>query len=159
MFERNRKYELLYIKRRSKYSSSDGAVVTWYEPTPVQTTSNPAEVLIPGKLEVYEGSSATLNWNYSLSSTLTDIQLRFKGVFIVKVLQTGQVGPVNASFGQRFSVSSTPQSVSLLISKVTTVDDKSIGEFSCELNDLAGATWRRAIQVQVVGKLKSFADF
>ena len=100
-----------------------------------------------------------MNWNYSLSSTLTDIQLRFNGVFIVKVLPTGQVGPVNARFGQRFSVSSTPQSVSLLISKVTTVDDKSNGEFSCELNDLPGATWRRAIQVQVVGKLKSFAAF
>ena len=94
-----------------------------------------------------------MNWNYSLSSTLAEIQLRFKGVFIVKVLPTGQVQ------GQRFSVSSTPQSVSLLISKVTTVDDKSNGEFSCELNDLAGAKWRRAIQVQVVGKLKSFADF
>ena len=100
-----------------------------------------------------------MNWNYSLSSTLTDIQLRFKGVFIVKVLPTGQAAPVNANFRQRFSVSSTPQSVSLLISKVTTVDDKSNGEFSCELNDLSGATWRRAIQVQVVGKLKSSAAF
>ena len=85
--------------------------------------------------------------------------MRFKGVFIVAVLPTGQAGPVNASFRQRFSVSATPQSVSLLISKVTTVDDKLNGEFSCELNDLPGATWRRAIQVQVVGKLKSFADF
>ena len=100
-----------------------------------------------------------MNWNYSLSSVLTLVQLRFKGVFIVAVLPTGQAGPVNASFRQRFSVSSTPQSVSLLISKVTTVDDKSNGVFSCELDDLPGATWRRAIQVQVVGKLKSFADF
>ena len=100
-----------------------------------------------------------MNWNFSLSSTLSTITLRFKGVFIVAVLPTGQAGPVNASFRQRFSVSSTPQSVSLLISKVTAVDDKSNGEFSCELDDLPGATWRRAIQVQVVGKLKSFADF
>ena len=101
-----------------------------------------------------------MNWNYSLSSVLTLVQLRFKGVFIVAVLPTGQAGPVNASFRQRFSVfSATPQSVSLLISKVTTADDKSNGEFSCELNDLAAASWRRAIQVQVVGKLKSFADF
>ena len=100
-----------------------------------------------------------MNWNYSLSLTLTSITLRFKGVFIVNVLPNGQTGPVNGSFRQRFSVSSTPQSVSLLISKVTTVEDKSNGEFSCELNDLPGATWRRAIQVQVIGKLKSFADF
>ena len=100
-----------------------------------------------------------MNWNYSLSSTLLFVQLRFKGVFIVAVLPNGRAGPVNAIFRQRFSLSSTPQSVSLLISKVTTVDDKSNGKFSCELNDLAGAIWRRAIQVQVVGKLKSFADF
>ena len=100
-----------------------------------------------------------MNWNFSLSSTLSTITLRFKGVFIVAVLSTGQAGSVNASFRQRFSVSSTPLSVSLLISKVTTADDKSNGEFSCELKDLDDATWRRAIQVQVVGKLKSFADF
>ena len=42
---------------------------------------------------------------------------------------------------------------------MTIVDDKSIGEFSCELNDFDATKWRRAIQVQVVGKLKSFADF
>ncbi|XP_066024433.1 fibroblast growth factor receptor 2 [Pocillopora verrucosa] len=137
-------------RRAIQVQVEDGATVTWYEPTPVQTTSNPAEALIPGKLAVYEGSSATLNWNYRLSLTLTTIKLRFKGVFIVNVLPTGQAGPVNASFRQRFSVSSTPQSVSLLISKVTAVDDKSNGEFSCELDDLPGATWRRAIQVQVV---------
>ena len=115
-------------------------------------------MLIPGKLQVYNGSSATLNWNYSQSSALISVQLRFKGVLVVNVLPTGQAGPVNASFQPRFSVSSTPRSVSLLISEVTTVEDKSNGEFSCELNDLAGALWRRAIQVQVVGKLKSFSD-
>ena len=100
-----------------------------------------------------------MNWNYSHSLTLTTVKLRFKGVFIVNVLPTGQVGPVNASFRQRFSVNSTPQRLSLVISKVITGDDKSNGEFSCELNDLPGATWKRAIQLQVVGKLKSFADF
>ena len=100
-----------------------------------------------------------MNWNYSLSSVLTSVHLRFKGVFIVAVLPTGQAGPVNASFRQQFSVSSTLQSVSLLISKVTTVDDKSNGEFSCELNELAGAKWRRAIQVQVVGKLFDISDY
>ena len=100
-----------------------------------------------------------MNWNYSLSSTLTTITFRFKGVFIVNVLPTGQASPVNGSFRQRFSVTSTPQSVSLLISKVTSADDKSNREISCELNEIAGTKWRRAIQVQVVGKLKSFADF
>ena len=100
-----------------------------------------------------------MNWNYSLSSTLVSARLRFNWAGIVVLLSNGQAGPVNASFQQRFSVSSTPQSVSLLISKVTTAEDRSNGEFSCELSDLNVAKWRRAIQVQVVGKLKSFADF
>ena len=150
---------MLYIKRRSKYSPSDGVSVTWYEPTPVQTTLDPTEVLTPGKLQVYEGSSATLHWNYSLSSTFVSARLQFNGASIVVILSNGQAGPVNASFRQRFTVSSTLQSISLLISKVTTADDRSRGEFSCELSDLSGGKWRRGIQVQVVGKLKSFADF
>ena len=120
---------------------------------------NPAEVLTPGKLQFYEGSSAALNWSYSLSSSLLAAVVLYNGNGIVGISSNGQAGPVNSNFRQRFSVSSTPQSVSLLISKVTTADDKSVGEFSCEVSDLNGDKWRRAIQVQVVGKLKSFADF
>ena len=146
---------MLYVKRRSKYSPSDGANVIWYEPTPVQTTSNQSEVLIPGKLEVYEGSSATLNWSYSLSSTFASADLQFNGASIVVILSNGKAGPVSASFQERLTVKSTQQSVSLLISKVTTGEDRSKGEFICELRDVSGAKWRRTIQVQVVGKLKS----
>ena len=125
----------------------------------MKTTLNPAELLIPGKLQVDEGSSATLNWNYSLTSSLVSVLLQFNGDGIVVISSNGQAGLVSSNFRQRFSVSSTPQSVSLLISKVTTADDKSIGEFSCELTDLDADKWRRAIQVQVTGKLKRFTDF
>ena len=125
----------------------------------MKTTLNPAEVLTPGKLQVNEGSSATLNWNYSLTSSLVSVLLQFNGDGIVVISSNGQAGPVSSNFRQRFSVSSTPQIVSLLITKVTTADDKSIGEFSCALTDLGAYKWRRAIQVQVTGKLKSFADF
>ena len=100
-----------------------------------------------------------MNWNFSLTSILGLVTLQFEDVFIVSVLPTGKAGPINGSFRQRFNVRSTPQSVSLFISKVTTADDKSKGEFSCELSDLSGGKWRREIQVQVIGKLKSFADF
>ena len=100
-----------------------------------------------------------MNWNYSLTSSLVSVLLQFNGDGIVVISSNGQAGPVSSNFRQRFSVSSTPQSVSLLISKVTTADDKSIGEFSCELTDLGADKWRRAIQVQVTGKLKRFTDF
>ena len=42
----------------------------------------------------------------------------------------------------------------LSISPITIADDKSNGEFSCELNDAKSSTWKRAIQVQVIGKLE-----
>ena len=44
--------------------------MTWFEPTPSKTTSDPNEVLPPGIVQVYEGSSVTLNWSYSLSAGL-----------------------------------------------------------------------------------------
>ena len=99
-----------------------------------------------------------LHYYYYLHSLFSAL-LQFDGDGIVVISSNGQAGPVSSNFRQRFSVSSTPQSVSLLISKVTTADDKSIGEFSCELTDLGADKWRRAIQVQVTGKLKSFTDF
>ena len=101
-----------------------------------------------------------MNWNYNLTARLLSVILQFNDVSIVAISSDGKVGPVNHNFRERFSVNiSTPQNISLSISKVTTADDESNGEFTCELNDLNAAKWRRAIQVQVVGKLKSFPDF
>ena len=144
-----------------KYSPSDGGSVTWYEPSPVRTTSNTAEVLPPGIVQVYEGSSATLNWNFSLSVGLgLGFVIKFNYDGIVSFRADGSAaGPINAEFQKRFSVSATPQSASLSISPVTIADDKSNGEFSCELNDANSDAWKRAIQVQVIGKLESVADF
>ena len=116
-------------------------------------------MLTPGKVQFREGSFAALNWSYSLSSSLLSAVLQFNGSGIVGISSNGEAGSISSNFRQRFNVSSTPRSVSLLISEVTTTDDKSVGEFSCEVSDVNGDKWRRAIQVQVIGKLKSFADF
>ena len=139
-----------------KYSPSDGGSVTWYEPSPVSATSNTAEVLPPGIVQVYEGSSATINWNFSLSVGLgLGFIIKFNTVGIVNIGRDGSAaGPIRAEFQKRFNVSATPQTASLSISPVTIADDKSNGEFSCELNDANGDTWKRAIQVHVIGKLR-----
>ena len=42
---------------------------------------------------------------------------------------------------------------------MTVADDKANGEFRCEIADLNIVTWKRAIQVQVIGKLESVAGF
>ena len=127
----------------------------------MRTTSNQTEVLSPGIVQVYEGSSTTLNWNFSLSVGLgLGFSIKFNAVTIVGIRKDGSLGSsINAEFQERFSVSATPQSASLSISPVTLADDKSNGEFSCELTDAKSITWKRAIQVQFIGKLESVADF
>ena len=86
--------------------------------------------------------------------------IKFNAVGIISIRADGSAaGPIKAEFQKRFSVSASPQSASLSISPVTITDDKSTGEFSCELSDGNGDTWKRAMQVQVIGKLVSVADY
>ena len=117
-------------------------------------------MLPPGIVQVYEGSSATLNWNFSLSEGLgLGFSIKFNTIAIVIIGKDGSLGSsINAEFQERFSVSATPQSASLSISPVTLADDKSNGEFICELTDAKSGTWKRAIQVQVIGKIESVVD-
>ena len=70
----------------------------------------------------------------------------------------GSAGLVRDEFRQRFSASSTRGKVSLVILNVTVADDKANGEFTCELFDSNSDTWKRAIQVQVIGKLEGVSD-
>ena len=118
-------------------------------------------MLPPGIVQVYEGFSTTLNWNFSLSEGLgLGFSIKFNAIAIVSIGKDGSpASSINAEFQERFSVSATPQSASLSISPVTIADDKSNGEFSCELNDAKSNIWKRAIQVQVIGKLESVVDF
>ena len=134
--------------------------MTWFEPTPSKTTSDPNEVLPPGIVQVYEGSSVTLNWSYSLSLGLgVGGVVRFKTDAILSIRADGSATPVNAQFQERFSATSTLGRTSLIISPVNVSDDKFFGEFRCELLDSNGNLWKRAIEVQVIGKLESVADY
>ena len=111
-----------------KYSPSDGGSVTWHEPTPAWTTSNPAELLPPGIVQVYDGSSVMLNWNYSLTLGLVFGAMKFNsdGIFIIQ--RDGSAGPLTAQFQKRFNVSSTSGRASLFISPVTVADNISLWE-------------------------------
>ena len=133
--------------------------MTWFEPTPSKTTSDPNEVLPPGIVRVSEGSSVTLNWSYSLSAGLgLGGVIRFKTDAVFSFRADGSATPVNAQFQERFSGNSTLGRTSLIISAVSVSDDKFFGEFRCELLDSNVNLWKRSIQVQVIGKLESVAD-
>ncbi|XP_022795755.1 hemicentin-1-like isoform X2 [Stylophora pistillata] len=134
---------------------TDGGSVTWYEPTPAKTTSNQNEVLPPGRLQVYEGSSAVLQWNFSLTSNIGFTFIKFKGATVVTIRSDGKAGDVSANFTGRLSVlSSTKQTAALSISRVIFADDKANGEFTCEVLTLSNERWKRAIQVQVLAPVK-----
>ena len=110
-------------------------------------------------VQVYEGSSVTLNWSYSLSLGLRLGVIKFKDDPIVLIDADGSANPVNAGFQERFSLTSTAGRASLFISPVSAADDKVFGEFRCELTDSMGVSWKRAIKVQVLGKFKTIADY
>ena len=107
----------------------------------------------------YEGFSLTLNWSYNLTAGLLLGVIRFNNDRIVRLNADGSADPVETKFQERFSVSSTPGSASLFISPVTVADDMSFGEFRCELIYSWLGTWKRAIQVQVIGKLESVVGY
>ena len=111
----------------------------------------------PVIVQVYEGSSVTLNWSYSLTADLVVGVIRFKNSRIVRIRADGSADPVEAGFQERFSVSSTLGRASLFITLVSVADDKANGAFRCELADLNLVSWKRAIQVRVLGKLESVA--
>ena len=67
-------------------------------------------------------------------------------------------GVLIQSHKKRFNAISTRENVSLVIFNVTVADDKANGEFTCELIDSNPDTWKRAIQVQVIGKLEGVSD-
>ena len=114
----------------------------------------------PGTVKVYEGSFVTLNWHYSLTKGLGLGGLKkFNYDITVTFNADSSAGPVSAKFQERFRLSSTLGRASLSIFPVTVADDRANGEFSCELIDSHGNIWKRAIQVQVIGKLESVADF
>ncbi|PFX14487.1 hypothetical protein AWC38_SpisGene21349 [Stylophora pistillata] len=124
--------------------------VTWYKPSLVRTTRNLNEVLPPAIVWVYERYSATLEWNYKLTSGLFGAVLNFNVAGIVNIQSNGQAGAVNENFKGRFKKISTPGRVSLIISQVTAADNKANAEFSCKLVDSNADTWKRAIQEQVI---------
>lgn len=135
------------ITETVKYSSSGGGSVTWHEPTPARTTSNTAEVLPAGIVQVYEGSSVTLNWSYSLTLGLSLGVIRFKTDSLVRINADGSAGAVKAKFQKRFSASSTPGRASLFISPVIAAYDKANGHFTCELIDSIANICKRVMSV------------
>ena len=116
-------------------------------------------MLPPVIVHVHEGSSVTLNWSYSLTLGLgLGGFIKLNKDIIVSINKDGSVGAVSEKFRKRYRSNSTPGRASLSIFPVTVADDKADVEFRCELIDSSNNNWKRAIKVQVIGKLESVVD-
>lgn len=137
------------------FSTSDAVgSVTWFEPPPVETVTDPT-LVHTNRTKLRKGSTNVyLNWEFSVTSelNLVLVTLKLDGASVGTIVpSTGDAAP-SASFTSRFNVSWVAQHAALSIFNVTTADE---GLFTCELNTFEGATnriWSRNIDVSVVGK-------
>ena len=135
--------------------------VSWYEPPPVGAVTDPTEDLTHN-IRLREGSSnEPLRWKFSLTNlTLVSVTLRFNGAAAASIIPTAGLAQVQEAYTSRFSLSWIPNNVTLNIFTVTTGDE---GVFRCELlvRDTEGGTktWKRSINVTVVGKLIGVSKF
>ena len=136
------------------FSISDGGSVTWYEPPPVEMTSDDNLMLTADSRQLREGSTdVLLSWNFSLTPDLDLITvfLTLDGVRVATVVpSSGKAAPATG-FEERFNATWTPQRATLIIFNVTEDDD---GEFGCTLNTFQGVQnklWERKMKVEVVG--------
>ena len=124
---------ICFVYRKTFFFSfiSDAGSVTWYEPPPVETTSDADIELTADSQQLHEGSTnVQLNWSFSLTPDLNLITVVFilNSVDVATVVpSTGNAGPA-LRFEGRFNVTGTSQRATLIIFNVTEDDD---GEFGC----------------------------
>ncbi|XP_022807861.1 MAM domain-containing glycosylphosphatidylinositol anchor protein 2-like [Stylophora pistillata] len=146
-------FSFLLVNVQLLVRKADGTQITWFEPLPVETARSASDMFAPNVSRHYDGQAATLLWNLSLSQDLSllSVDIYFNSDIIVKLLPNGGSGEIAAAFRDRFRVNwNPPGRVALVISKVTSADDKVNGTFSCVVSTLSNGNWRRRIQVEVV---------
>ena len=132
----------------------DAGSVTWYEPRPVETTSDVNTELTAESRLLFKGSTyAQMSWNFSLTPDLNliTIVLTLNSVDVATVVPSAGIAGIQSDFKGRFNVTWISQRVTLIIFNVTEDDD---GEFGCTINTFQGAQnkiWKRKMKVQVLG--------
>ena len=137
------------------YFNSDAQSITWNEPPPVTTVSDPTFVHT-SKIQLYEGSTnKQLNWRFSLTQRLLLVAIELEdNSEVANIAQDGTV-TVNQGFTSRISVTWVTGHVTLIIFNVTASDERT---FTCRLS-VPGNSWRSSIMVAVVGKIITVYKF
>ena len=137
---------------------SDGASVTWYEPPPVETTSDDSIELTAYSRQLLKGSTnAQMSWSFNLTPDLNliTVVLTLNSVNVATVVPISGNSGVASGFEGRFNVTWISQRATLIIFNVSEDND---GEFGCKLNTFQGAQniiWQRKMKVEVLGMFYS----
>ncbi|XP_020617952.1 vascular cell adhesion protein 1-like, partial [Orbicella faveolata] len=132
---------------------SDAGSVTWYEPPPIETTSDHSIELTADSRQLLEGSThVQLSWNFSLTPDLSpsSVILRLNSVQVAVVVLLSGVAGITSGFERRFNFTWISQRATLIIFNVTEEDD---GEFTCHLSTFQGVDqklWKRKMKVEVI---------
>ena len=153
-------YWLLFMRWLTEaFDFSDGASLTWNEPSPTQIVQAAADpVKHFSSRQLFEGTTnATLSWHFGLTELIfRSLVIFFEGNSVARV--SSSVTGIPPSYANRFGLDWIPNQklVKLFIFNVTTENN---GTFSCRVtadsqDRFNVFQFRSNVQVDVVGKIK-----
>ena len=145
---------------KSNLYVSDGSSITWFEPPPFQTVTDPATISKANKSLIIGSLNEEVSCNFTLTSDLSliTVSMKLQGSSIAAYVQSQHALSVQPGFDGRFNATWVPNRLTLILFNVTFADE---GEYRCEVLTLGSSgslqTWARIIQVSLLGKLGELA--
>ena len=117
---------------------SDGGSITWYEPPPFETLTDPLSISSPNKSLIKGYIKEELNCNLSLTTDMSLIAMSMKfGITpIATYLRSQQALSVAPSLRSRFNATWIPSRLRLIFLNVTSAYE---GESLCEVVNSGGS--------------------
>ena len=132
---------------------SDGGSITWLEPPPSQTVTDPLHVSATNKSLIKGSINEELSCNFSLTPGLRIIAVSMKigGRAAATFVPNQKTPSVEPSFASRLKATWLPNKLTLIFFKVTAAEET---EYLCQVISVSPSqTWIRKIHVSLVGKL------
>lgn len=135
---------------------TDGSSITWFEPPPFQTVTDPATISKANKSLIKGSFDEEVSCNFTLTSDLSliTVSMKLQSSSIATYVQSKHALSVHPGFKSRFNATWVPNRLTLFLFNVTPADK---GEYRCEVLTLAigsGSvqTWARIIHVSLLEK-------
>ena len=138
---------------KSNFYVSGGGSITWFEPPPFETVTDPSSIPA-ANINLTKGSSnEELSCNFSLSADLSLVTASIKlgRSSVASFVQNQQRLSVQTGLEDRFNATWVPYELTVILLNVTSAEE---GEYRCEVLTVGGSvqTWTRTIQVSLLGK-------